>query len=125
MKVLKKTILILTLLLVAIGVVIESPARLVSAKTQTITCQGKSESGKKYKVKMKFDSEGNMTKITFTNGKHKKSFSNFVRVNDPSVYWTEDVSVSFCLYYTKSGKISKVIVTDASGKYTGTYKKKK
>lgn len=125
MKFMKKTVLILTLLVVVIAGVLESPTMFVSAKAKTVTCQGKSDGGKKYKVTMKFNKKGDMTKITFTNGKNKKSFSKFTRVNDPSVYWTEDVSVSFCLYYTKSGKISKVIVTDDSGKYTGTYKKTK
>jgi hypothetical protein len=125
MKLMKKSVLILTVLLVVVAAVLESPTMLVSAKTQTVTCQGKSDSGKKYKVTMKFNKEGDMTKITFTNGKKKKSFSKFTRVNDPSVYWTEDVSLSFCLYYTKSGKVSKVIVSDNAGKYTGTYKKKK
>ena len=100
-----------------------------AGKTTVVTFKGKSDvNGKKYTVKVTFDKKsGEATKVTFKKGKKSKTFSNISSPgNDPSVYWSDDMSFCMCIWYKNENwtikNAYKIIVTDPT--YSGTYKRK-
>ena len=102
---------------------------MAAGKTTVVTLKGKSDvNGKKYTVKVTFDKKsGKATKVKFISGKKSKTISKISTPgNDPSVYWSDDMSFSMCIWYKNNNwtvkNISKIIVTDP--KYSGTYVKK-
>ena len=100
-----------------------------AGKTTVVTFKGKSDvNGKKYTVKVTFDKKsGEATKVTFKKGKKSKTFSNISSPgNDPSVYWSDDMSFCMCIWYKNENwtikNAYKIVVTDPT--YSGTYKRK-
>lgn len=100
-----------------------------ATKTTVVTFKGRSDAnGKKYTVKVTFDKKsGEATKVTFKKGKKSKTFSNISSPgNDPSVYWSDDMSFCMCIWYQGNDwtvkHVQKIVVTDPT--YSGTYKKK-
>lgn len=101
----------------------------MAGNTKVVTFKGKADTGKKYTVKVTFDKKtGKAKKVQFISGKKTKTFSDISTPgNDPSVYWSGDMSFCMCIWYKGNTwtvkHINKIVVTH--DKYSGEYKKVK
>ena len=126
--ILKRIIAFAVVLCLLIGVFTPEPV-MAAGKTTVVTFKGRSDvDKKKYTVKVTFDKKsGEAVKVTFKKGKKSKTFSDISSPgNDPSVYWSDDMSFCMCIWYKNENwtikNAYKIVVTDAT--YSGTYKRK-
>ncbi len=124
-----KRVLVLSMALVLIAGIFQPETAMAAKKRTVVTFQGKTDNGgKKCTVKVTFDKKsGDAVKVKFKCGKKTKIVSKISSPgNDPSVYWSDDMSFSMCIWYKNEDwtikNANKIVVTDND--YSGTYKRK-